>query len=517
MIKLRCLGGPLLGQDFSLDENVCYRLGRDPELADGLQAILLPSQTVSKNHAELFFKNGQWRVRDLKSFNGLRVNKKKIREGLVRPGDHLDLGEFRFTFESMLGVTQIQLKKAKGGEEATVAGTPVSDEEGSTSKTPRASGASLAKEFLFKAKNSFESLDFKIRIFILFAVSASILHFVVFQSLSSEAKHRFLDESRKNALLSAQNLGEKSKMSLAGGNVLVECEGFGRRDGVEQAFVLNQEGAVLCPVGANVARDELFLEALRTHERQDTCARSLQGNEGDTCEVIYPVSVLKSGQNVPEVVGFVRILFEPLEFNRAVQKFSQIRIQTFILVLIFNALLALVLLWWVRKGIQGLTEEVHLLYTGTAQSVERLQSFAAFDDLIEEINRLISKVNQRVIATAEGGGGEAGFLQTLLDQVFLLEERAVMAVDPDNQVLAISGYLRDILPIRENPVSVHITEAVEDTHLQSELMAFLNELSGSHTVTDKALSATDRILQVRGMPILNQGRHVASLLFFYSA
>jgi hypothetical protein len=227
--------------------------------------------------------------------------------------------------------------------------------------------------------------------------------------------------------------------------------------------------------------------------------------------------VRREGTATPELVGYTRILYEPLEYNQAVAKFDSIHIQTLILAIMFSMVLVWAILFWMKRGISVLTSEVHLLYTGTAQNVERLQSFAAVDELVEEVNRLISKVNQGVSADSGAAKAEAGFLQSLLDQVFLLEERAVMAVDPDNQVIAVSGYLQDILPMQSSWAQAHVTDAVADTHLQTELMAFLNELSGSSQVVDKAVSATDRILQVRGMPLYNQGQHVATLLFFYQA
>ncbi len=511
MVRLRCIKGPLAGSSFELQIDLAYRLGREPENSAGLHSIALPSQTVSRNHAEIYFKDGAWRVRDLKSFNGIRVNKQKRAEAPLQPGDQIEMGEFGFKIESELAKTQARPKPDAASETKHTRAQQLEEELMENKKEAEQNFENI----IARAKKSFQRIDFKYRVIGLFSLAAAIIHFVAFQSIESEAKRRFLDEARKNALLLAENLGERSKFSLAAEQALFECEGFGLKDGVNQAFVLNKDGAVLCPIGASSPRDNLILEAARTNNRQDTCGSGLEGNEGDLCEVVYPVKVLRKGGTVPELVGFTRILFEPLEFNRAVQKFSQIRFQSFLLVVILGALLGLLVLIWLRKGLETLTEEVHLLYTGTAQNVERLQNFAAFDDLVAEVNRLISKVNQGLSSGSGVDPTEAGFLQTLLDQVFLLEERAVMAVDPDNQVVASSPYLPSLVPMRDGAAKVHITDAVEDAHLQSELMKFLNELSGSTEVIDKALSASDRILQARGMPIFNQGQHVATLLFFY--
>lgn len=518
MVKLRAIRGPLEGQEFFLNEARVYIIGRENKRGPGAaneEFLALNSPNVSSRHAQLAWNGKAWAITDLKSYNGIRINKKKVSKGSLRVNDELDIAEFRFKVESALGATQVLPKDREA--ERTAAASGHSPEGGGSAPefsipfNPREQIAGLKE----RARNFYQKLDFKYRVIALMLLGGFLLHFMVFQSLSSEASRRFLDESRKNARLLAENLGERSKMSLAKGDLLLECEGFGRRAGAVQSYVLNREGEVLCPIGTSLPRDELLLEALRTHEIQDSCGYRLQGNEGDLCEIVYPVKVLVEGSNVPDVVGFTRILYEPLQYNRAIQKFSQIRFQTLMMVLVLAVLLGLLVIYWLREGIQRLTDEVHLLYAGTAQSVDTLQSFASFDQLVDEINRLISKVNQGLSADSGGLPTEAGFLQPLLDQVFLLEERAVMAVDPDNQVLAISGLLRDLVPLRDDYINLHITEAVEDTHLQGELMGFLNELSLSQEVTDKALSATDRIIQSRGMPVVISGRHVVTILFFY--
>jgi hypothetical protein len=530
MVRIRFVKGPLAGRDFELEESKVYRLGREPEAAEELSAIELPSQTVSRNHAEIFFEHGQWKIRDLKSFNGIRVNRRKVPAAALKSGDRVELGEFGFKLEAELARTLVQRKTAyknRADAMADAKQAAAAESEGFAEDAPdpnlplamgpRESPIARLRALAGIVHARFERLDFKFKIILLMILGAIGFHFVSYQALHTEARLRFLAEARKNAQLLAENLGERSKLSLAQSQLIFDCEGYGRNEGVNQAFILGKDGGTLCPIGVKMPKDDLFLEAQRTQNRVDTCGSKLLGQNGDQCEVVYPVRVRKEGAAPPELVGYTRILFEPLEFNRAIDKFSSIRTQTLILVLIFSLLLVWAVLYWTKQGIRSLTEEVHLLYTGTAQNVESLQSFAAFDELVAELNRLISKVNQGVKGGAEGSQAEAGFLQTLLDQVFLLEERAVMAVDPDNQVMAVSGYLQDIVPMQSDWSQKHVTEAIADTHLQMELMAFLNELSGSPEVMDRAVSATDRILQVRGMPLLHQGKQVATLLFFYQA
>ena len=104
-----------------------------------------------------------------------------------------------------------------------------------------------------------------------------------------------------------------------------------------------------------------------------------------------------------------------------------------------------------------MTEGVQLAISGTVTKVDRPESFAALDPLVGEINRLISKSYQEVRPSSGEVASEASFLQVILQQVLLLEERAVMAVDKDNQFIAASASLAEVIP-----VNVGALRAVED-------------------------------------------------------
>lgn len=64
------------------------RIGRDPanELA------LLEDSRVSRSHAELHLRQGQWIILDLGSSNGTKVNRRRIEQHPLRDGDRIQLG-----------------------------------------------------------------------------------------------------------------------------------------------------------------------------------------------------------------------------------------------------------------------------------------------------------------------------------------------------------------------------------------------------------------------------------------
>jgi len=68
-----------------------YRVGRLPGLD-----LALASDSVSKEHAELYLKDGHLRVLDLGSKNGTFVNRERVREAEVREDDILHFAQVEF-------------------------------------------------------------------------------------------------------------------------------------------------------------------------------------------------------------------------------------------------------------------------------------------------------------------------------------------------------------------------------------------------------------------------------------
>ena len=70
-------------------EGIRVTIGRGPSCD-----CLLPDDSVSRRHAELWREAGCWYVRDLGSRNGTRVNGMRVLEAVeVRAGDRLTLGD----------------------------------------------------------------------------------------------------------------------------------------------------------------------------------------------------------------------------------------------------------------------------------------------------------------------------------------------------------------------------------------------------------------------------------------
>jgi hypothetical protein len=76
-------------------ESSPFRIGR----AESAH-LRVDSVEISREHAEIFERNGAWLVRDLGSTNGTHVNGEPIKETLLADGDILTLAEIELTFIS---------------------------------------------------------------------------------------------------------------------------------------------------------------------------------------------------------------------------------------------------------------------------------------------------------------------------------------------------------------------------------------------------------------------------------
>jgi predicted component of type VI protein secretion system len=80
------------GRDIYVDGEVV--VGRDPDCEARIE-----SQRVSRRHCVLIEMNGAVKVHDLDSTNGTWINSRRVRSGLLRPGDILQIAYLRFRVE----------------------------------------------------------------------------------------------------------------------------------------------------------------------------------------------------------------------------------------------------------------------------------------------------------------------------------------------------------------------------------------------------------------------------------
>lgn len=69
--------------------------------------------SISSRHAELVLEGVEYRVRDLESTNGTRVNDEKITEALLQDRDRLQFGQIPFRYEGAVPRAALALPQAR--------------------------------------------------------------------------------------------------------------------------------------------------------------------------------------------------------------------------------------------------------------------------------------------------------------------------------------------------------------------------------------------------------------------
>jgi len=90
-------GGGRVGQSYPLQSDR-MTIGRSPDAE-----IFLDDVTVSRNHAVLVRRGGEWQLDDAGSLNGTYVNRRRIEEThTLSEGDELQVGKYKLTFHGAL-------------------------------------------------------------------------------------------------------------------------------------------------------------------------------------------------------------------------------------------------------------------------------------------------------------------------------------------------------------------------------------------------------------------------------
>lgn len=90
MLKLKVFENAQSFFEKELPEQPEIKIGR-AEHCD----VVLRSKRVSREHCRLGFASGSWRVEDLSSQNGIRVNGEKVPSAVLKNGDNLQVGDYR--------------------------------------------------------------------------------------------------------------------------------------------------------------------------------------------------------------------------------------------------------------------------------------------------------------------------------------------------------------------------------------------------------------------------------------
>jgi hypothetical protein len=87
-------GGGRAGEHFLLEQEATT-VGRSPDCD-----VFLDDVTVSRRHAQVLRRDGQFFIEDKGSLNGTFLNRRRIESAPLEDGDELQIGKYKLTFLS---------------------------------------------------------------------------------------------------------------------------------------------------------------------------------------------------------------------------------------------------------------------------------------------------------------------------------------------------------------------------------------------------------------------------------
>ena len=91
-ITLLVINGPASGSEYSLDNSKIV-VGRGPGVD-----LAFDDESISREHMAFELGEGGFRVRDLASTNGVRINGKDVLAADLAHGDTVELGQYQFKY-----------------------------------------------------------------------------------------------------------------------------------------------------------------------------------------------------------------------------------------------------------------------------------------------------------------------------------------------------------------------------------------------------------------------------------
>ena len=139
MARLFVLSGASIGATHDIEGTTVLGRGADAD-------VMIPEPSVSRRHARLIPEQepGVWKLRDLKSSNGVHVGGQRVEEAQVRDGETFTLGEVEFRLRDEAGAAA-EAEPALELEFEDEIELPGLTERASTGSAPRGPGATGPK------------------------------------------------------------------------------------------------------------------------------------------------------------------------------------------------------------------------------------------------------------------------------------------------------------------------------------------------------------------------------------
>ena len=412
MWSIKFLSGPKAGKEVFLQPGLLV-LGRENSCS-----ISIPSNGISKKHAQILVKETGLVIEDLNSRNGTFIKGKQIRSRKLQPGDRVAL--YNVVFEV----------KKKNPQEHPIYGNPYFQTPPHPSLLNQNPSSPEQNSSVETKASSFENIKTAIKSYrddvvlpgvyklaewveFRYLVGSFVIGFIVVVTFSSSfplisiLKSGLEKESRNSAENIAITLAKSNKNLLKKGlQTAANVDYALRRPGVKKAFIISAiDGRILAP--AELAHT--YPKSPLIHKARRLDRNTVEKMDSSSIAAIVPISFYKAetGENTPRAYSVVIYGIDTLAASSG--KVASLLVQTLLITCTIGFILFFFLIHLIEFPIKSINRQLgQALKDEKSPSVSISYQSQILADLCSHINSALNQIslnrmlNQKSVDDNEG-------------------------------------------------------------------------------------------------------------------
>ena len=415
MWAIKFLSGPKAGQEVLLQEGL-VTLGRDKSCQ-----ITIPSEGISKKHAQITLKNNVIKIEDLNSRNGLFYNGKKIKAQKLQVGDRIILNDVVFEIIHKDPQNQIHpyFQSYAYGQQSQ--NTPDSYEQNENYQNNTEQKKDLNFQNIEKGVKGYihnillpgvyklaEWVEFK------WVVGFFLIGFIFLVMILSAIpmtqilKSSVEQESKNHAESIAVTLSKLNRDHLKSGlHTALTVTYAQRRPGVEKAYIINAvDGRILAPSELS----HTYPKQSFIHKARKLDKKTVQKIGSSTVGAVVPITFYNSetGENVPVAYSVVLYDMGSLAFGGA--QILSLMIQNLFIACLLGLIAFFFLINLIEFPIRTINRQLNeALKNNTSSSISISYQSSILNELCGHINGALNKISlNQMLNTTENEKSDSG-------------------------------------------------------------------------------------------------------------
>lgn len=512
MLLIKILTGPQAGQIVPIKEGV-MTIGRSAECD-----VVLMSNGISKNHAQIASNGEKIIVKDLDSSNGTFVNGVQIRKKLLQAGDKLAFHDVYIEIVDPQNLSSARQYVHPGAmmshfPQGPHAGQPYHQMgqqfDGNAALNAQGLNDSMEPEPESNEEENFEAetiqekiqeyldevvlpgvyrlpqmLEFKwvlgifMGAFIILVTSLSTIPLLRILKSSVER------ESQEHALTIGKTLARINAAPLSQGLTTNISVAFAlERAGVTKAFIISDvDGAIIAPP----AKAGSYPNVDYVHEGRRLGRESVKQIDSDTVIAMVPMEFYNPETGSRAITAYSVVVFDMGSLAIDDGKTLSLFIQTLFIALIVGSLLFFFLYKMIHYPIANINRQLNDALKNETSQIEVDYEF----DILKELGANISSALSRQNSGSDAGAGamtfEADRFQEMNNVVQLIGFGALAINAADRTVAAVNEAFEEATRIQANDLISQTVNAISDQALKANLEDLIgrNEMSPDQIATD---------------------------------